>query len=467
MIPPTNRTNVIVIVSDTLRTASLGCYGNDRIHTPNIDRFAAESTLFTEVYPESLPTIPVRRALHTGRRAFPFRDYRPLPWDIVYLPGWQPMLDGESTLAEDIAAAGYHTGFVTDTLPYFAPGLNFTRGFRQWEFTRGKQQDRWASVHAADPERIARTVGADGSDPYNMPRYHIANTDGRMSKDECCTGRSFRWAMRFLEDNAAAPFYLLVDVFDPHEPWEAPEEFYRLYADDRYDGPTIIHTRYDRDLAGLTATQLADVRAHYSGLVSLVDYWFGRLLDKLDALCLADDTLVIFTSDHGTNHGDNLWRVVGKPSWAMLPGTLHLPLIVRHPGAAAGGRVAGLRYNLDVPATVYDATDVSPSQAIEGTSLLDAVGGQHLAGARDYVTSLYNSTAWYRDRRWWVFCEIDGSDPHAFDLESDPTMQHDLGLSAREAIETAFGRIRQDAGGDLPDYRGAKHTDAIGQTPVR
>ena len=73
------RPNVIVVVSDTLRTAYLGCYGNRDIKTPNIDRFATSGAVFTEAYPESLPTIPVRRALHTGRRAFPFTSFRYMP----------------------------------------------------------------------------------------------------------------------------------------------------------------------------------------------------------------------------------------------------------------------------------------------------------------------------------------------------------------------------------------------------
>ena len=68
--------------------------------------------------------------------------------------------------------------------------MNFTRGFRQWEFTRGKQQDRWKSVFAADRARMARTQDADDAHLYGIPRYHIANTDGRMSVETCCTGRS-------------------------------------------------------------------------------------------------------------------------------------------------------------------------------------------------------------------------------------------------------------------------------------
>ena len=467
--PHESHLNVVVVMSDTLRTAYLGCYGNPDVRTPNIDRFAASGALFTEAYPESLPTIPVRRALHTGRRAYPFRNYRPVPWDIVYLPGWQPMDDGESTLAEDLAAAGVHTGFVTDTLPYFAPAMNFTRGFWQWEFTRGKQQDRWASVHAADPERLARIRGAeDPGKRYSLPRYHVANTDGRMTPETSCTGRSFRWAMRFLEDNAAVPFYLLVDVFDPHEPWEAPEEFYRMYADGSYAGPTCVHAPYAPDLGGLGAEQVRDIIAHYSGLVSLVDHWFGKLLDKLDELDLSDRTLVIFTSDHGTNFGDNLWRVIGKPGSALLPGTMHLPLIVRHPGGGgAGSRIDGLRYNLDVTATVYDAFGVTPSQAIDGVSLLPAVCGDHAFGRREYLTSRYGGTAWYRDERWWVICNVRGEERHVFDLQSDPDLRNDLGDGAADAFRKAWSRILADAGGELPDYSRRKRTDAIGQKPVR
>src|SRR5262245_57995894 len=83
--------NILVVVSDTLRTAFLGPYGNTWVKTPTLDRLARESALFERAHPECLPTIPTRRTLHSGRRAFPFRDYRPVPWDNVSLPGWQPM----------------------------------------------------------------------------------------------------------------------------------------------------------------------------------------------------------------------------------------------------------------------------------------------------------------------------------------------------------------------------------------
>ena len=79
--------NVLFVMADTFRTAYLGCYGNNDIRTPNLDRFAETATRFTRCYPESLPTIPVRRTIHTGRRAYPFRNYVPVKWDFVYTPG--------------------------------------------------------------------------------------------------------------------------------------------------------------------------------------------------------------------------------------------------------------------------------------------------------------------------------------------------------------------------------------------
>ena len=122
------RPNIICIVSDTLRIDYLGCYGNKLIHTPNLDAFASESIIFDNAHPESLPTIPYRRGLHTGRRAYPFRNYKPVSWDNVYLPGWQPMENEKDCIAENLVSIGYYTGFASDVPHYFVPGMNFTRG---------------------------------------------------------------------------------------------------------------------------------------------------------------------------------------------------------------------------------------------------------------------------------------------------------------------------------------------------
>jgi arylsulfatase A-like enzyme len=468
-----SRPNIIVVVSDTLRASALGCYGNTVVQTPHMDRFAEHATRFTRAYPESLPTIPVRRTLHTGRRAFPFRDYHPLKWDIVTLPGWQPMSNDEDTVAENLAAAGYQTGFVTDTLPYFAPGLNFTRGFWQWEFVRGQQQDRWKSPYSVTQERLARYGDPEelSRDPHQLVPMHLANTAHVRTEEDTSTARTFACAAQFLRDNVRGqPFYLMVDCFDPHEPWEAPEPYYRMYGDPTYKGRRIVHCKYmPADEAGYSAEEVAYVQAQYHGLVTLVDTWFGRLMATLEETGLADNTAVLLVSDHGTNFCDNPRRVIGKPAYSLYPGLMQLPLLVRVPGA--GGVREELVSNLDIPATVYDLTGVKPAQEIHGRSLLPLLGrGQ--AGAwerREYVTCRYGNYVSCIDDETWAIGEISGAARELFDLTRDPRCMSPLDAGApatRSRWETSWRRILSDAGGGLPDYARARQTDAIGEKPA-
>ena len=139
--------NILLLFPDQHRGDWLKSASPDLpLKTPVLDRLADRGIRFTRAYPESLPTIPVRRAMHTGRRAYPFRGYTDLKWGTVSLPGWQPMADEEDTLAENLAAAGYQTGFVCTTQHCWNPGYSFQRGFWQWEFVRGYSgEDRWRS----------------------------------------------------------------------------------------------------------------------------------------------------------------------------------------------------------------------------------------------------------------------------------------------------------------------------------
>ncbi len=467
-----SRPNIVFVVSDTLRAADTGCYGSHEVRTPNIDAFARRGTRFSEAYPESLPTIPVRRALHTGRRAYPFRHYRPLKWDIVYLPGWQPMDDAEDTLAENLAAAGYHTGFVTDTLPYFAPGLNFTRGFWQWEFVRGQQQDRWKSPHAVSDQALARYGRPDElrRKPYQLLNMHLANTADVRSEADTSTAQTFEWAAQFLEDNRAGqPFYLLVDCFDPHEPWEAPDAYYRLYGDPNYSGRRFVHCAYAPvEQAGYTPEEVRYTRAHYCGLVTLVDTWFGKLMRRLDELDLARNTAVFLVSDHGTNFCDNPRHVIGKPASSMYPGLMRLPLLARLPDeAGAGSTCPALTYNVDLPATIYDLAGVRPAQEIHGRSLVPLLRQRPGWAPRPHVTCRYGNSVCYIDDRTWALGDIDGAPQEVFDRTEDPECRTPLPEpEARRRWTGAWQALLADAGGALPDYRQAAKTDAIGQKPV-
>src|SRR5512139_2453207 len=106
--------NIVLVVLDTLRKDHVGAYGNQWIRTPHLDQFAAESVRFTRAYPESLPTLPVRRALHTGLRTYPYHGHHDYKGDFSGAPGWGPIPEEQDTLAEVLSARGYRCGFVTD-----------------------------------------------------------------------------------------------------------------------------------------------------------------------------------------------------------------------------------------------------------------------------------------------------------------------------------------------------------------
>ena len=470
--PAEERLNVVVIVADTLRSAYLGCYGNDWIHTPNLDRFASQSVRFTRAHPECLPTIPTRRTLHSGRRAFPFADYEPVAWDNVYMPGWQPMSRHESTVAEAMAGAGYQTGFVADVPHYFVPDMNFTRGFQQWRYVRGQSEDRLHSPAGADAALLSRYRADE-----NRIRCHLVNVRPDQPEETWPVARTFRHAMHFVEENAnrAEPFYLYVDSFTPHETWEAPQHYFELYGDRALREPICLTLPY-QPLAQNPdyEERLPSVRAECAGLVTMVDHWFGQLLDSIDRLQLGSRTLVMFCSDHGTNFADNAEGVMGKPANYMYPGTMSIPMLLRHPGGQGAGSVRDeFVTTTDIPATVLAAAGVEPFGPIDGQSLLPLAEG----GAFDspgYVTCRYGNSLWYRDDRTWCFGDIAGSGddlalagPRVFDLESDADCSNNIADRAGDRVQLAIDRLRVDAGGPIPSYVKAEATDAIGRPVFR
>lgn len=445
-----SRWNILVVVSDTLRKGFLEPYGNRWVKTPHLAQLAAESAVFDNAHPECLPTIPTRRTLHSGRRIYPFRDYRPIPWDNVSLPGWQPMRPEEDTVAEALARSGYHCGFISDVPHYFVPGMNFTRGFHQYDFIRGNAEDRYRSPAPYDAARIAER--------YASPRalMHVANLGG-LEPDEMAfaTPRTMSAAMRFLEENRKLdrPFYLYVDTFHPHETWEAPRKYYQMYGDPAYRGKTYLTVPYSTLFQNpIAEAALKDIQAHYAGLITMVDAWVGRLLEKLKETGKQDNTLVIFTSDHGTNFADNVEKVTGKPAGAMYPGTMDIPLMVRHPhGVGAGKRFREFVSTLDVPATVAAVAGAAPEQGVQGQNLVDLIEGRRFV-RRDYVTCRYSNCVWYRDATSWYFATIHWQHERLFDLEASEPFRENIARRAAERVQTARQRILEDAGGRLPAY---------------
>ncbi len=463
------RLNIVLVVVDTLRFADVGCYGNPHIKTPYMDALADGGTKFTNAHPESLPTIPARRAIYTGRRAYPFRNYQPLPWGTVYLPGWQPIAADEDTIAENLAAAGYQTGYVCSTQHCWNPGFNFWRGFWQFEFIRGYSgEDRWQSPFSVsrkdlkrhgDPDELMKEPHRGGGAPMIL-----ANRGTKMKDGETATARLFKQAANFITDNRHQPFYLLIDSFAPHEPWQAPEKYYLMYGDPDYRGIKHLNPPYG-PADDYSDAEIGYLQAHYRGLVTHVDHWFGMFMNKMDNLGLFENTAVILISDHGTNFCENPRNVIGKPENSMYPGLMKVPLIVRMPkGFHAEESTGEFVYNTDIAATIYELAGIKEHQQIHGQSLMPLVSNSGRWKTRDYVTCRYSNSLSYIDNLTWALGDIDGNCQESFDLGTDPECRKPLGEKEKsQRWKLAWDRILSDAGGEIPDYRGMKYTDALGR----
>ena len=150
--------NIVLVVLDSLRKDCISAYGSPpwgKVHTPHLDAFARESLVFGQAYPESLPTLPARRALYTAQRIYPFHDGDVrLKGDFCAAPGWGPIREDRPTLAEMLAEAGYRTALIADVFHMFKPSKNFWRGFDQWTFLRGQETDPFRSGPHLKQEQI-------------------------------------------------------------------------------------------------------------------------------------------------------------------------------------------------------------------------------------------------------------------------------------------------------------------------
>jgi len=202
--------NVIVIMLDSLRKDHLGCYGNSWIETPNIDRFAAESVIFENAYPEGLPTIPVRTALFTGQYTLPYRP-------------WQPLTPEDITMAEILDEHGYVSALITDTYHLFKPDMNFHRGFHAWRWIRGQEADTYKT--APHGKNLADHVkpAMRGSRVERMLEQYLKNTADWQGEEDYFCARVMQESIQWLKANYIHPkLFLWVDSFDPHEPWDPP-----------------------------------------------------------------------------------------------------------------------------------------------------------------------------------------------------------------------------------------------------
>ncbi len=373
--------NVIVICADTVRQDHLGCYGNEWMHTDSLDRLALQSVIFDNCYCASFPTIPHRTDCFTGRYTFPFR-------------GWEPLPHQWPSLAQVLSRHGFVTQLIHDT-PHLRSGQhNFDRGFQGHHWNRGQEGDceftranerlepECAPHKNRDHSRAAVNHALQRLDHPGELGHHCART----ALDAC----------HWLEHNYRAErFFLWVDLFDPHEPWDPPEWFTQLYFPGDYAGERVRNPLYAAT-DYLSAEELSWAHAAYCGELTLVDKWIGVMLQKVEELGLLADTAVIFTSDHGFLHGEH--GLIGKHQldgnpWPLYEEIARIPLLVRLPDGPRGVRKDPLVQPVDLRPTILDLCGVPDDTPMHGRSL-----GRILDGADVRLREIAMSAGCVRDR---------------------------------------------------------------------
>ncbi len=446
--------NIILVVFDSLRKDCVGVYGAPpwgKVQTPHFDAFAEQSLVMSRMYPESLPTLPTRRALYTGRRVYPFHnaDFR-LKGDFVGAPGWGPIPEEQPTLAEMLSEHGYRTALIADVYHMFKPSKNYTRGFQQWMFLRGQETDPARSGPRLTQQELDHWLPREMQNEWSVRfiQQCIMNLHDRRNEEDYFAARVLREAALWLEQNQdAAPFFLTVESFDPHEPWLVPAQYRRMYL--KEEGQEQVKSGYD-DCSRLPEQLLRRTQANYSGLVTFCDRWFGYFLESMRVLGLLDNTLVVFTTDHGHSIGDRGY--MGKRGYPSAREVYDVPLMIRFPGAEHAGSASDLFVqHTDVTAAILECARVEPPEPIDGRSFL----GEALAGAkgdRQHVTVGWGSTPTVITDRWWLNCKVDGTGVLLHDLNEAEPFAENVAGKYPEVVKDLFERAENDARGGFPDW---------------
>lgn len=280
----------ILIMMDTCNRHMLQVYNSGaKARTPNIDRLAERSLIFDSHFISSAPCMPARRDILTGRVNFLER-------------GWGPIEPYDVTLPRILRKHGIFTHIVTDHSHYMEiGGEGYLQQYNTWDFQRGQETDVWVSS-IKDPEEPEPHLGT-------VFRQYQCNRTRFTDDADRPTPRTFAAAAEWLRQNEGEDnFFLTVEAFDPHEPFDASEEFRAMYPDDFpcfYEWP-----RYSELNSEETPEALEHLRNQYYATLSMADKWLGKLLDEVDRQELWKDTCIIFTSDHGHMLGEH--GVTGK-----------------------------------------------------------------------------------------------------------------------------------------------------------
>lgn len=381
----------IFVLFDTLNRHFLECYGGSLLQTPNFKRLAEKSVTFDNHHVGSLPCMPARRDLMTGRLSFMHRS-------------WGPLEPFDNPLPTLLHAAGVYSHLVTDHYHYFEiGGAGYHNTFTSYEFHRGQEGDQHNALVAPPLERWRQKYHpAQYSEKPRDIRYHyMANREMMASEADFSSVKCFDSGLTFLETNRDADDWLLqIETFDPHEPFHAPERL-RAKFPTAYEGPIRDWPPYAR--VSEDEGEADEMRANYMALLAHCDEQLGRLLDTMDALDLWKDTMLVVTTDHGYLTGEHDWWAKNRqPAYREIE---HIPLFIHHPHHVAkdGTRRGVLTQTPDLMPTFLDAFGCEIPPSVRARSLLPALADPEAPGPEAVIFGYFGGAINVTDGRYTYF----------------------------------------------------------------
>ena len=394
------RPNILLIMADQLRADWLGCSGNDLVRTPHMDRLAEEGTRFVRASCNSPLCAPSRASIACG--LYPYRtgvlnnevnypDDLTTYYQLLRRAGYRVGLVGKTDLHKPIHFYGrngdipflYHLGF-TDI--HETEGKVNAAQFQRYEFRREAAEERPVGPY----QRYLKAKGL--LDRFVSDYRHRADEAtvwharrSVLNAEDYHDSYIGRMACEFLSRvDKESPWHAFVSFVGPHDPWDAPDEYAAVYEETRFpeavhdemrEKPGWIRERRRTRTGDVTEDRIQEVRRHYSGMVTLIDSWIGRIIETLEKRHLLANTVVILTSDHGEMLGDHglfQKQVMYEPS-------LRVPLIIRDPAAGPGANGGSseshaLAELVDLFPTILDYAGVEyESSRAAGMSLVPVV----------------------------------------------------------------------------------------------
>lgn len=377
----------ILLIFDSLNRRALQCYGGNDVKTPNFDRLAQKSVTYDKHYVGSLPCMPARRDIHTGRLSFLHRS-------------WGPLEPFDNSVFEILRQQEVYSHLITDHYHYFEDGAgNYHTRYDSYAFLRGQEGDKWVPTLNPPIEKWKQqyhekqhnfTLGS-------LQTQNMANRERIVEESDFSSTQCFDEALEFVDTYKQVDNWILqIETFDPHEPFVAPPSYSSKYQLDKQ--PIFDWPHYERYIDGLPENEL--LRENYKALLEHCDTQLGRLLDQFDELGLWDDTVLIATTDHGFLLGEHEWWA--KNRMPCFNEVANIPLFFHHPNHAdqAGTRRDVLTQTIDLMPTLLDcfgeetdfnstAKSLLPSLADPGAKLRDVIIYGYFGGAVNITDGRY------------------------------------------------------------------------------